>query len=1474
MSQNSLIRSLLSKALVSFSVLIGLTPLFAQNNSQIKKSNRAWPNSVVAKPIFFDNFSTGTIAADKWRYGANAGNRAAVINNALQLQSQGAESGWIITRNAYPARHTTITLKVLQPNNDGNLGISPTYNLSSTVGIYNEPNFYRFYTHRSDTSGNYRLYVESRKNGALNGRDVTGNLVITPLSGVYLRLRFDETNIFFEAALDGVNWTDMYHETFALPGYTLDSPFYYELAAYKTSLLGVFAVDDFLITSTDIASPQVSAIAAQSITSSTAQIVWQTDEPADSQIDYGPDSNYGYTSPLAAKPVTAHAVTLADLTANTTYHYRVRSQDVAGNSTVSGDLFFQTGAVPLEQIVLDDPLNNNTRGTRTGGKFVAGGGWQVTGVEDMIVYDLGRYLESGSLELEVRNFQPMLQNSAKRHHFLSFFRTPWGNHHPVENPETVWDLHAGSYYAGGVKILSWTYDHSDSHTVVPAAWDLSKTYRLKIIWNGNRLQYFRNDTLQATNTHATAMQLRHLFLGRDFTVSADLVTNFKNNQYPAIVGPIYSNLIVKENVAADDRFPPQIAKIMPSALYANAARLTWTTNEPAVVYVEYGLTAIYDRRTPVLGPPAQTFSTALANLVPNQIYHYRLVALDEAGNLATSTDQTFTTLRDSLYLFKPVADTYVEQAGLYGTTRDHGNFGWMNLLSGAGRESYLRFALSGLSGNVVQASLRLHGRQSGKSGGALRALSMDWDENNVTWLTKPTVSGRLLDSMNSVQAGQWHEVNVGSAVVGNGMYNFALIGAGADVVSFDSRESTNSQPELIVTVGGGSAPKLNLLSPNGGEWFFTGVNHQITWNGANTIAQVKLEFSPDAGVSWRPIVASTPNNGLYNWQTPPAVSNTALIRISAATAAGVTDISDGTFFLVLSALVNFKPAAGNPILQPGPPGSWDENIRERGWFMYENGMYHVWYGGWQGAYDHAVPNLVKLGYAYSTDGINWTKYAGNPIYTQKWTEDIAVVKDGGTYYLYAEDENTADGDGAVIDLYTSTDKINWTRYGTVLAPTGNAWESSDVGTPTVWKEGHTWYMLYEGLRNSIAGQVGLATSSDGKSWTRDAGNPVLANPHDAQLDIAIDSIINISGVYYAYGHYDTGGHKWVGAMLASTNLTAWAIYPDHSSFFNSPVIVDNGVNYLLYGLAANSSGVAPYNVGFAQPIIVPPAPASLMFKATDDAYVNSSRIARNYGRAGDLRLRQAGAAHMNAYVKFSVMGLNGNVQSAKLRLHVGAGSEDGGSVYAVSNNYLGTSTPWQETGLIWNNAPIFVSAPLGSAGAVSAGQIVELDVTAAITGNGVYSFGLKNGSSTSVYYGTKEGAQAPELVIQTAEANPISAEASNTANTKLQKPELTPPLPERFVLYPSHPNPLRIFAANAEARIVYALPERAHVTLALYDLLGRRVKILVDAEREAGTYEVAWSGRDASGQLLPSGTYLYTMQARDFSSAKKLLLVK
>ncbi len=158
--------------------------------------------------------------------------------------------------------------------------------------------------------------------------------------------------------------------------------------------------------------------------------------------------------------------------------------------------------------------------------------------------------------------------------------------------------------------------------------------------------------------------------------------------------------------------------------------------------------------------------------------------------------------------------------------------------------------------------------------------------------------------------------------------------------------------------------------------------------------------------------------------------------------------------------------------------------------------------------------------------------------------------------------------------------------------------------------------------------------------------------------------------------------------------------------------------------------------------------SSYTFAPVHDAYVRLSTPTSNFATASALRGRATIDDTLKGYLKFDVAGLDGSVVSAKLRLHVTNASDDGGSVRLVSNSLLGTTTPWTQTELNWNNAPVIGGTILSSAGAVAVGNIVEFDVTPAITGNGTYSFGLKNNSRDDVHYSSKEWANPPQLVIQ------------------------------------------------------------------------------------------------------------------------------
>src|SRR5436190_5749009 len=97
-----------------------------------------------------------------------------------------------------------------------------------------------------------------------------------------------------------------------------------------------------------------------------------------------------------------------------------------------------------------------------------------------------------------------------------------------------------------------------------------------------------------------------------------------------------------------------------------------------------------------------------------------------------------------------------------------------------------------------------------------------------------------------------------------------------------------------------------------------------------------------------------------------------------------------------SELVNFVPYKSNPVFSHGDSSAWDKQIRERGYILKEDDGYHMWYTGYKKD-DH---DTKFLGYANSPDGINWTRYTHNPIFSDSWTEDMMVVKSGNTYTMF------------------------------------------------------------------------------------------------------------------------------------------------------------------------------------------------------------------------------------------------------------------------------------------------------------------------------------------------------------------------------------------------------------------------------------------------------------------------------------------
>ena len=94
-------------------------------------------------------------------------------------------------------------------------------------------------------------------------------------------------------------------------------------------------------------------------------------------------------------------------------------------------------------------------------------------------------------------------------------------------------------------------------------------------------------------------------------------------------------------------------------------------------------------------------------------------------------------------------------------------------------------------------------------------------------------------------------------------------------------------------------------------------------------------------------------------------------------------------------------------------------------------------------------------------------------------------------------------------------------------------------------------------------------------------------------------------------------------------------------------------------------------------------------------------------------------------------------------------------------------------------------------------------------------------------------------------------------------------LPSSFALRQNYPNPF-----NGGTAIRYELARDARVKLAIYDVAGENIAVLVDREQPAGNYTAAWNGLNRSGRRAASGVYLYRLEAGDVTLVRKLILVR
>lgn len=311
--------------------------------------------------------------------------------------------------------------------------------------------------------------------------------------------------------------------------------------------------------------------------------------------------------------------------------------------------------------------------------------------------------------------------------------------------------------------------------------------------------------------------------------------------------------------------------------------------------------------------------------------------------------------------------------------------------------------------------------------------------------------------------------------------------------------------------------------------------------------------------------------------------------------------ADGTILLTFKretdALVfneaNCTHYASNPVLSNGAVGTWDENwIQPDCIVQLDDGTYRIYYSG------HNGDGQMHVGMATSPDGYAWTKYGSNPILTHgaggAWNDyavgHFIVRKEGATWKAWFEGWQL--GGTIKIGYATSTDGITWTEYGSnpvISNGAGAAWDAGAAIPSGILKVGNTYMLYYWGgdLADQATWKIGLATSTDGTTWTKHASNPVLAGVGSTWevgiLEPFVEKIGSTYVMFYQGNQSPPDYNNSAIGIATSTDGVAWTKRSDNplprgaggswdEEWNEAPKLLKIGTSWLIYYMGSKGAG--------------------------------------------------------------------------------------------------------------------------------------------------------------------------------------------------------------------------------------------------------------------------------------------------------------
>jgi predicted GH43/DUF377 family glycosyl hydrolase len=252
--------------------------------------------------------------------------------------------------------------------------------------------------------------------------------------------------------------------------------------------------------------------------------------------------------------------------------------------------------------------------------------------------------------------------------------------------------------------------------------------------------------------------------------------------------------------------------------------------------------------------------------------------------------------------------------------------------------------------------------------------------------------------------------------------------------------------------------------------------------------------------------------------------------------------------------------------------------------------------------------VLSLGIEAANAQTTWIRNPSNPVlspYRTGWDSSEVLIPrlyyDGSKYQMwYSGDNGTIEAGGGSIGYATSNDGVSWSKNSNPVLTPGQAgsWDSLLVYAGFVLKNASTYLMWYEGARLRPDGYcckfgIGLATSADGLSWTKYAGNPVLTSESSSRPYISYPWVLMMGKqfkMWYACGVYapyltaiclasSSDGIHWSQNAVPVFRGTGMTTDWDQGTVY-SPNVIYDGKTYGMWYSSVNSAGMK-YQIGYA-----------------------------------------------------------------------------------------------------------------------------------------------------------------------------------------------------------------------------------------------------------------------------------------------------